>query len=454
MKKPWLYPGVMLALSAAFTGPLEAQIPLPAKEVAAAPKTVDERLAELEQQIEILKRQKEVQFKKENETPVVVASADGFNFKSKDQAFQLKFRGQIQTDGRYFLNDDSTAGSNTYLLRRVRPTLEGTVFKYFDFRLMPDFGGGTTSLQDAWVDFKYWKAAQLRVGKFKSPVGIERLQADADGRFVETALSTNLVPNRDVGIDLHGSFWDDALTYDAGVFNGVADSGSADTDVHDDKEFVGRIFAEPFRNTKYDILNGLGIGVGGSAGASHGSTLATYRSGGQQTIFGFTPATGTVVARGPRMRIAPQAYYYYGPFGILGEYVLTSQEVRKAPATAKIENQGWQIAASYVLTGENNSYKGIVPRASFDPGKGTWGAFEVAARFSQLSIDKAAFPTFANPLTSVKDAKAWDIGLNWYLNKNLKVMTHFEETFYNGGLSSGGSRNTEHALLTRLQLYI
>lgn len=425
-----------------------------------AAKTVDERLAELEQEIQLLKRQKEVekeiQIKKDLETPVLKVSKEGFNVSSKDQAFALKFRGQIQTDARNFFNDERTNQTNTFLLRRVRPTLEGTVFKHFDFRLMPDFGGGSTVLQDAWVNFKYWKAAQVRIGKFKSPIGIERLQADAAGQFIETALSTNLIPNRDIGISLNGELFEGALLYDAGVFNGVTDGGSADTDVHDDKEFAGRIFALPFKNTDIDALNGLGVGVGGSFGASHGSTLPTYRSGGQNSIFSYTPAVGTVTAEGDRLRIAPQAYYYYGPFGFLSEYVLTSQEVSRSSSTVKgkVENNGWQIASTYVLTGENAAYTGVVPRYDFDPGKGQWGAWELAARLSRLRLDPDVFSNFSNPAASVKGATAWDFGVNWYLNRNLKFMTHFEQTLFEGGsIGTQSDRATENALLSRLQVY-
>lgn len=51
------------------------------------------------------------------------------------------------------------------------------------------------------------------------------------------------------------------------------------------------------------------------------------------------------------------------------------------------------------------------------------------------------------------DAKAWTVGINWYVNRNLKFMTHFEQTFYKGGLASGGDRKTENILLSRLQVY-
>lgn len=445
------------------TWALPGLIPLSYADITLPAKTIEQRLRELEQEIQLLKRtqevNKEIQYKKDTETPLVVSSKEGFALKSPDSDFQLKFRGQAQADGRYFINNDTPSGSNAYLIRRLRPTLEGTVFKYFDFRLMPDFGNGATVLQDAWIDFKYWKQASLRAGKFKSPLSLERLQPDAWGLFIEGSLSSNLAPNRDIGLDLHGDFFNGALSYDAGIFNGVQDGSSLDTDIHDDKEFVGRIFAQPFRNTSKDLLNGLGLGLGGSFGTAHSNinsnNLPAFRSAGQQTIFSYTPTSGTVIADGNRFRLAPQAYYYLGPIGILGEYIFSNQDISKGTSTADITNTGWNISGSYVLTGEDATYdKGVMPRYDFDPSKGKWGAFEVVSRFSWLDIDDDVFPVYANPLTSVTGAKSWTIGLNWYLNRSIKVLADFDETFYNGGRADGGDRQNEHALFTRLQLYI
>ena len=45
------------------------------------------------------------------------------------------------------------------------------------------------------------------------------------------------------------------------------------------------------------------------------------------------------------------------------------------------------------LTGENASYKGLIPSSPFDPFKRTWGAFEVAARYNEIDLDTDAFPT-------------------------------------------------------------
>src|SRR5205823_3707158 len=104
--------------------------------------------------------------------------------------------------------------------------------------------------------------------KFKEPVGLERLQSGANLLFVERGLPTQLVPNRDVGVQLHGELFDGAVNYAAGLFNGVQDSGSGDSDVGSDdhKDVAARLFAQPFKKSKPGPLQGLGFGLGGSWG--------------------------------------------------------------------------------------------------------------------------------------------------------------------------------------------
>src|SRR5579859_4297084 len=150
--------------------------------------TVDQRIDQLDQEIKILKRQRELDqeqadqaAQKVKQTPIVVAGTDGFALKSADDNFVLRIGGYAQADGRFFLGDKGHTETDTFLMRRVRPTLEGTVFQDFDFRFMPDFGNGASSaniLQDAWVEWHYWPWLKIRGGKFKVPLGLEWLQRD------------------------------------------------------------------------------------------------------------------------------------------------------------------------------------------------------------------------------------------------------------------------------------
>jgi phosphate-selective porin OprO/OprP len=424
--------------------------------------TLRQRLEEIDQKQRILERKWELAQEeaaaKAKEAPVLIAGKDGFALRSADGKFQLKLRGYTQTDGRFFLGDEEKRLTNTFLLRRIRPIFEGTLDKNFDFYLMLDFGGGTATLQDAYVDFRYWPQARLRIGKLKAPFGIERLQSGANLLFIERALPANLTPNRDIGVQLHGELAKGAVTYAVGFFNGVADGASADNDNGDEKDFAGRLFLRPFKNTAATALQGLGVGLAGSSGTQQGSAtspgLPTYRTPAQQTYFSYRSdgtAAGITIASGKRTRLSPQGYYYSGPLGLFGEYVISHQQVTRGSTLSKLKNDAWQVAASYVFTGQKVSYRGVTLPKPFEPEDSNWGAFELAARYNKLNVDKEAFPIFADLARSAQTATAWAVGINWYLNKNARFTVDYEQTKFAGG-ASAGDRKQEKIIFSRLQL--
>ena len=418
------------------------------------------KVKELEQQLKVLQRQIELRdetsAEKAKSAPVVSAGANGFSLRSADTNFLLRVRGYVQADSRWFLDDASAGRANdTFLLRRVRPIFEGTVFGKYDFRVMLDFGSGITAntnnnayLQDAYFNARWLPEFQLQGGKMKEPVGLERLQSGANLLFVERGYPTQLVPNRDVGFIFQGDILEGLFNYQVGAFNGVADGGSADLEVSDDeKDGVARLFAHPFLKTDIEPLQGLGIGVAGTYGNQEGA-LRTFLSPGQQRIFGYS--TG-VVADGDHWRVTPQGYWYWGPFGLFGEYVVSNQEVRGTPGFAKFEHTAWQVAASYVLTGEKNSWRGITPKKPFSLHDGGWGALEIAARYQQLDIDDDVFAGYASATSSVTEANSWGVGLNWHLNRNFKLQVNYEQSDFKGGTSEL-LRDGEQIVFTRAQI--
>ena len=220
----------------------------------------------------------------------------------------------------------------------------------------------------------------------------------------------------------------------------MADGTVGDIDVNDGKEGALRVFAK---------LGGLGLGVAGTYAGDNTLTPTYKTASGQQSFFSYSGAT---VFDGERTRLAPQANYYHGPFGVFGEYVQTSQVARVGSFKTRLTNNSWQAAASYVLTGEGASYGGVTPRRPFDPRAGTWGALEVATRYHQLFIDPDTFTQgFASAATSARRASAYTVGLNWYLNKSVKLLADYEQTWFSGGTVSG-DRPIERVFLTRWQL--
>src|SRR5215208_3375034 len=197
--------------------------------------------------------------------PVTTGFDNGFFIQTPDAATRLTLGFVAQTDGRFSV-DDPLPITNTFTIRKIRPTFTGRVGRYFDFKVMPDFGNGTTLVQDAYFDIRFSPAFRIRTGKDKTPVGYELLQGDAFLLFPERALASSLVPNRDIGIQAQGDL-SPKLFYAAGVFNGIPDgtSGTTEVDANSDKDLAGRIVVQPFRSapTPAAPLNGLGFQIGG-----------------------------------------------------------------------------------------------------------------------------------------------------------------------------------------------
>lgn len=446
------------------------------------------QVQELDQKIRVLDRKNELAAEesaaRQKDAPLLVAGDKGFALKSADGNFEYKLRGLIQLDHRAFYNDDKQGQVDGFTARRIRPTFEGTVFGKYGFRFTPEFGegvnkaqdsGNTARVVDAYIDARFAPWAKVRAGKFKPFVGLERLQSGSDLKFIERSyVSNNLLPNRDLGVSLYGEVLDSKLEYAVGIFNGVNDGAENTTllDTNDDKDYAVRIFATPF-NGGDSVLAGLGFGIAATYGDTEGTTAQNDRgvTGGYKTpgisTSSFFALNGNVLGDGRRVRWTPQAYYYNGPFGLIAEYAKVATDVRRTNAAGttinrdSIDSDAWQIAGSWLLTGEDASFKGVKPGQPFESGKPGWGAWELVARYQQQQIDDAAFAgtaatQFASQTASAKSAKTWGAGVNWYLNQWVRLAVNYEQTrFENGG---GGSfanpldREDEKVLLSRLQL--
>jgi phosphate-selective porin OprO/OprP len=476
---------------------------LSAKPAAAvtAPAAPSPEVVKLTQKVNTLERKLEVQDEVTTSTfqkmPTIEAGSDGFRISSADKQHLLRIGGTVQADGRFFLNNSTTlaygpkpqyldnpAGPDSFFIRQGRIILDGYFFKDVNFKLMADFAGSNL-LPDAYLDYTYFSQASLLVGKYKPSIGLERLQGDADTVFLERALPSNLAPNRDVGIQVHGGFGmpgykgekvvgpidsKNAFNYQIGFTDGSGDSGNNTTqgtagpsgNLSSNKEFDARVFAQPFQHSGYSLLEGFGVGLSGSFGDPNHQGINAQRTAlGQSQFVDYTKGNylspGVITSNGSTARLSPQGYWYAGPFGLLGEYITSSQHLSAASLTAanpnnniNQNNKAYQIQASYVLTGEDNSFSGIKPLRNFDPLKGAWGALQIAARWSELSIDNQTF-RILDPTQSASKASAWTVGANWFLNKNAIIRTDLEEVMFLGGAgySTGSGATTKYFISNR-----
>ena len=415
--------------------------------------------------------------------PQIFAGPGGFSFESADGANQIRFHGEFDFDGRFYDDNLTPDGSrSTWLLRRARPILEGTFANIFDFRFNPDFAGGKTVIQDAFVAARFNPLFVVTAGKFKEPFGLERLQLSPNNRFIELGLPSDLVPNRDLGLQVSGTyiFPTGTLTYQVGYFDGVADGTSTDAnstpdvDNNDKKDWVARLFAQPFLRTD-SVLRYLGAGIAVSyanqTGSAANTLLTSYKTETQRNFFSYdaaTTAAGATIANGERLRISPQAYYYYKRFGLLTEYVSESQDVSRTfgaganalTRRARLKPDSWQVGTTFLMTDDEATFGTVVPKRPFALDQPGWGALEFAARVSQLKLDSATFFTpagtaadwFADPSAQAREATAWTLALNWYLTQNVAWYLDYTRTNFYGGAPDGKDRADESAVFTRFQV--
>jgi len=395
------------------------------------------------------------------EKPKASVSADekGFTLKAAGDPspFVLKLRLVAQLDARKYM--DELHVNDTMAPRRLRPYLDGTVIGLVDYRLLVDFAGSAAVVYDAYVDVHPKPWLRFRFGKFKTPIGLERLQSDPDLPFTERAMTSALTPDRDVGLQIWGDVLGGFISYAVGVFDGAPDSGHFDTDIGGEKDFAGRLLFQPFKLPGLEKLGNLGVAIAGTYGKRNGTASATGTSLGAARTVGRLPlfsyktnamdATMNVFAEGPQSRINPELFYYIGGLGLLGEAVWSKQEVHAGAEDTELTHFAWHATASYVIGGKNG-LDGATPDASLDFSKGQLGALEIGVRYHEIDYDDDSFPTYAGG-TSVSGAKGVGICLNWAWSRMFRLMVDFEQTQFDGGAMTG-DRDDENVVVGRAQV--
>jgi phosphate-selective porin OprO and OprP len=392
---------------------------------------------------------------------------DGFYLRSEDKKYSLRITGQIQADYRTYLDDVDNTDIDTFLVRRARFGLEANMFQYYEFRLLPDFGQGPAVVQDAYLNVHYWDAFQVEAGKFKQPFSYEQLIQDRFVPTLERSLIDQLVPQRDVGLMLHGQkLLGNRLDYAVSVSNGEI-NGNGDT--NDLKDLAGRVAVRPLNDERLlPIVRGFQIGISGSTGKEQEPMNPnTLRTPANVPFFQFNPG---VRADGLRNRWSPEVSYFYRSFGFAAQYFEQVQDLRPSfvGPTFRFEQdipfRGWYVLATYLLTGEERTTysEPVIPCRPFDPCHPfhCYGAWELVSRVSRLRVGDAVFAPgpaqLANPALYSPGVTELTLGFNWYFNKWVRMQFDWEHDWFDDpvqlGPGSAGRLRHQDSLLTRFQV--
>ena len=363
-----------------------------------------------------------------------------FFVRDRSGANELTVGGLFQVDGLAF--ESGLAGRDgEFVLRRMRFELGGRLDEIYRFNVEPNFHASGVELEEAWGGVELAGGdALLMLGRMKEPFSLEEMAPRRQHEFVAFSILNQFVPAEDHGITLNGEVFARRLWYGAALYNGTGGD-----ERNSDKDVAGRLVYRPFAATGDPWTRGLQFGGAATYGVAEQELAgAALNTEAKVPFAAFAPGSAL---DGRRWRLGAEAAWLAGPFAASGEFVRVLQRAAGAGGRGDADLDAWYLAASWLLTGEEREYRRIQPRSS-------WGAWQVAARVSNLALDQAFLDLgLLAPAAYPERVHSYDLGLNWIANAHLRVKLHLLHTVFAESIVLGGERRGgEDALLLQFQL--
>jgi phosphate-selective porin OprO/OprP len=365
-----------------------------------------------------------------------------------DPTYQFLFGGRVHNDwGAYVPDDDlerdlGDDGSGTKI-RRARLFFQGQFFRHGFFKVEYDFSNAQDNeLTDVYMGISLPRVGLVRVGHFKEPFSLQFQNSSNFLSFNERAGLQAFSPNRNTGIMLSGNFLARDSTYAIGFFRRTDDVGEGFSS-EEDYRLTARITALPYFENGGRQLAHLELGFSHQFADESEGVRYAYEGG---STFG-----PNLVDTG-LLGVENVELFNIGLALVDGSFAIQSETALTVPHGGISENPlfwGTYTEVSWWITGERRRYlrgrgvfSRVVPKNRFAPEKGSWGAFELAARISWLDLTN----------DGIRGGELIDgaIAFNWVLFSNLRmnnnyVLSHARER---GGVRSGFA----HTWLTRFQI--
>ena len=257
----------------------------------------------------------------------------------------------------------------------------------------------------------------LKLGQFQAPMSLEGVTSSRDVTFMELAAPVQaLAPGVDAGFQMGRPVLHERATCTWGLFSqGVGrDYGDASENY---ARAIARVTGLPIYESNPDQPNStrlLHLGLSANTLYSANSSVR-YQTRPESHLAPYVVDTGVIRAQGALVAGAEVAWVE-GPFSVQGEYLHSWVRQNNGPV---LNFDGLYTSVSWFLTGETRPYdrqKGcfarVIPRRNFDWGKGGWGAWEIAARYSFVNLDSEDIQGGRLSMLTT--------GVNWYLHPHMK----------------------------------
>ena len=349
--------------------------------------------------------------------------------------FRIDFTAKMQYDVRD--PGDDPQDFPTGELHRLRVGVEGEVFRHIQFQVerelkereVDNSQNNSNSegklWKDVYVEANYSNKAQVRVGKFKIPFGLDETSGEAELDFVYRSLAGSyLSPARDIGVMVHGRFFKRGLNYWGGWFQQDGENARSKKVEGGDDTFAFRVTGTPLRKTRA-FRN---VEVGGNVALTSVSDEPFLPNGLRgRTVMSQYTFFDPMFVNGTRLRVGTDVDWTQGPMGLRAEYIYVGDDRNDQGIGNEdlndVQSNAWYVLGTWVVTGDKKE-------RPLEPKKGVFrgglGAVEVAARYDTLRFSgkPGIDPPFRNSRAETiypNGDKVVTLGVNYYANRWAKV---------------------------------
>ena len=345
--------------------------------------------------------------------------------------FRIDFSAKFQLDSRD--PGDDPAGFDNVEVHRMRVGIEGHLFNHFEYEVEyelterelfdPETGTRNSAWKDAYLEVNYTSAAQVRLGKFKIPYGLDQTSSSANLDFVYRSLGGRyLSSGRDIGGMVHGRVFDRRLNYSVGIFKQDGENSRNSKIEGADETFATRVTIAPLPARP-------ALEIGGSFTTSVLANASSYPNGLRgRTVMSDYVYFAPVYVEGNRRRYGVDLDWTVRSFGARAEYMFVT-DTRDGQGLSNQDlvdarGRSWYVLGTWVMTGEAKQ-RPVTPKNG-GLFRGGIGALELAARYDQLRFDSAdggeppARTTRAVTIYPNND-RVLTLGLNYYMNRWVKL---------------------------------
>lgn len=360
--------------------------------------------------------------------------------------------------------------NNGTTFRRARLGLDGKVFGFLDYGVVYEFGGSggedAGHIHEMWLQYAPPQLkpvnGKIKVGAFEPIIGMSASVSTGSMAFIERPAPAEVARNLAAGdarsaVQLYGNgdlgagndqglsaYWMASTALTGNTVSSINSVGSIGSQPFDEqKAWIGRFAVAPHSGT--DWLAHIGVNfqyvfrpndTGGPDASPTSRYTINFQDRPESRVDGTRlVSTGGISAKDAYV-LGLEGGFQVHQFYVEGEWFRYAIDRYQQPLLSNPRFKGWYVQGSWVLTGEPRRYNqvtgafdGPAVNFPFNPNAGTWGAFELTGRYSDLDLnyhEGAALTALAADGIRGGEQKIVTVGINWYMNSTVRFMLNFQ----------------------------